>query len=353
MKKIIAMLLALVMVLALCACGESAPVQQPAPEQQAPAEAAPTDEASAAGIEPITLKFGHANAVDTPVDKFCNMFAEKVNEYSDGAITIEVYPAGQLGTLQELQDAVEFGTLDLCCGDSSMMSEVFPKLAVLNLPMLVTSYEQAEKVYDSEEVNELVEQMASEHSLRQLCWWWNGFRHLCTKVPINSPADCKGIKLRSPEADIYVRTFSLLGFNPTPIPWGDTFQGIQTGIADGSDTTLEGIYNADLYTLCPNICLSGHIFSVVGVTINEGVWQSLSPEAQAVFVKAAEEVTEAERQSAIEGEQEYRTLMEEAGCTFTEFADQQEIVELFTDYWKETSDACDANDLLNAIIAMA
>lgn len=346
MKKIIAMLLAVVMILALCACGQTA-----APAAEAPA-AAPADAPAEAGIEPVTLKFGHANAVDTPVDVYCKMFAEKVAEYSDGAITIEVYPAGQLGSLQELQDAVEFGNLDMCCGDSSMLSSVLPELAILNLPMLVTSYDQAEKVYSSDEVNELVEKLASEHSMRQLCWWWNGFRHLCTKTPITSPADCKGIKLRSPEADIYVRTFSLLGFNPTPIPWGDTFQGIQTGIADGSDTTLEGIYNADLYTLCPYICLSSHIFSVVGVTINEDVWKSLSPEAQEIMMKAADEVTTLERQAAIDGEAVYKEKMEQAGCTFTEFSDKQEIIDLFTDYWKETSDACDANDLLNAIIEM-
>lgn len=353
MKKIIAMLLAVVMVLALCACGKTETASETKPSAEATPAAAPAETTSADNaIEPVTLKFGHANAVDTPVDVHCKMFAEKVAEYSDGAITIEVYPASQLGSLQELQDAVEFGNLDMCCGDSSMLSTVLPELAILNLPMLVTSYEQAEKVYSSDEVNALVEKLASEHSMRQLCWWWNGFRHLCTKTEITSPADCKGIKLRSPEADIYVRTFSLLGFNPTPIPWGDTFQGIQTGIADGSDTTLEGIYNADLYTLCPYICLSSHIFSVVGVTINEDVWQSLSPEAQAVMMKAAEEVTAIERQTAIDGEAVYKQKMEEAGCTFTEFSDKQEIIDLFTDYWKETSDACDANELLNAIIEM-
>ena len=335
MKKLISMLLVFVMVVALCFCGQSA-LAADAPE-----------------IETITLKFGHANAVDTPVDQQCQMFAELVNKYSNGAITIEVYPAGQLGSLQELQDAVEFGTLDICCGDSSMMSELAPKLAILNLPMLVTSYEQAEKVYGSDEVAEIVEELAEEHNMRQLCWWWNGFRHLCTKVPLHSPADCKGIKLRSPEADIYVRTFSLLGFNPTPIPWGDTFQGIQTGIADGSDTTLEGIYNADLYTLCPYICLSGHIFSVVGVTINEDVWKGLSDAAKEVMLKAAAEVTEIQRQNAIEGEGNYKKLMEDAGCTFTEFEDKQEIVDLFQDYWAETSSACEGGDeLLQAIIAM-
>ena len=336
MKKLLSMLLALLMIVALCSFGQTALA------------------ADDAEIETLTLKFGHANAVDTPVDQHCKMFADLVNEYSNGAITIEVYPAGQLGTLQELQDAVEYGTLDICCGDSSMMSELAPKLAILNLPMLVTSYEQAEKVYASDEVAEIVEQLAEEHNMRQICWWWNGFRHLCTKVPLTSPADCKGIKLRSPEADIYVRTFSLLGFNPTPIPWGDTFQGIQTGIADGSDTTLEGIYNADLYTLCPYICLSGHIFSVVGVTINEDVWKGLSDAAREVMIKAANEVTEIQRQNAIEAEGSYKQLMLDAGCTFTEFEDKQEIVDLFQDYWKETSSACEGGDeLLQAIIDMA
>ena len=350
MKRFIAMLLAVLMVLALAACGQ---IQAPAANEAPKAEANPAPAAEAApALKPITLKFGHANAVDTPVDVHCKMFAELVNQYSNGAITIEVYPAGQLGSLQELQDAVEFGNLDMCCGDSSMLSSVLPELGILNLPMLVTSYEQAEKVYSSDQVNQLVERLASEHSMRQLCWWWNGFRHLCTKTPITSPADCKGIKLRSPEAEIYVRTFSLLGFNPTPIPWGDTFQGIQTGIADGSDTTLEGIYNADLYTLCPNICLSGHIFSVVGVTINEDVWQSLPAEAQEIMMKAAEEVTAVERQTAIDGEAVYKQKMEDAGCTFTEFSNKQEIIDLFTDYWKETSDACNATDLLQAIIEM-
>ena len=70
MKKIIAMLLAVVMILALCACGQTA-----APAAETPA-AVPADAPAETGIEPVTLKFGHANAVDTPVDVYCKMFAE-------------------------------------------------------------------------------------------------------------------------------------------------------------------------------------------------------------------------------------------------------------------------------------
>ena len=218
MKKFIAMLLAIVMVLSMTACGtkteEAAPAQEAAPAE----EAAPVEEAAPAA-EPIVLKIGHANAIDTPVDVSVNMFADKVAEYSDGRITVEIYPASQLGSLQEMQDALEMGTLDMTCAEINMLSTIRPELAILSLPMLVTSYDMAYAAFDLPEVADLVEQMAEENNVRQLCWWFQGYRHLITKNPITSLADCKGVKLRSPEAENYINTSTTLGFNPVAIPW--------------------------------------------------------------------------------------------------------------------------------------
>ena len=361
MKKVLALILAILMTASLTACGTSADngtADSSTASNTTAATASTTastgsDTATESNVETVTLQLGHANAVDTPADKYANMFADLVSEYSGGKITIEVYPASQLGTLQELQDAVELGTLDMCLGDSSMLSNVMGEYAILNLPMLITSYNQAEAVYASDEVAALVDTMASSHDMRQLCWWWNGFRHICTKTPIYSLDDCQGIKLRSPEADIYIKTFSLMGFNPTPIAWGDTYSAINTGVCDGADTTLEGIYDSDFYTMCPYVCLSSHMFSVIGLTINEDVWQGLSAGAQAVLMQAAEETTVAERTNAIASEQVYYDDMVKAGVTFTEFKDRDSVVEAFYDYWTETASACNANDLLDAIIAMA
>ena len=302
------------------------------------------------GQSTVNLKYGHANAIDNDVHIYALKWSEEVAKRSNGRIKIEVYPANQLGNIREMMEGVELGTLDIGHGDTSMLSTVLPEMGLLALPFIFKGYDHAEKVIDGPVGQELNEKLAAKRNMRPLGWMWNGFRNFCTKVPITKVADCKNIKMRSPEAKIYMDTFTLLGMKPTPIPWGEVYTAMQTKVVDAMETPPETIYKQGFYKLGKYVCNSRHIFSVVGPMISHKKWQTLSKEDQKVLSDSLVRVYSEQRVNAIKIEEEYYKKMAADGAVITKFENLQEVIDLFTPYWTKYAESCNAGPLLKKII---
>lgn len=302
------------------------------------------------GQSAVRLKYGHANAIDNDVHIYALKWSEEVAKRSNGRIKIEVYPANQLGNIREMMEGVELGTLEIGHGDTSMLSTVLPEMGLLALPFIYKGYDHAEKVIDGSVGQELNEKLAGKRNMRPLGWMWNGFRNFCTKVPITKVADCKNIKMRSPEAKIYMDTFTLLGMKPTPIPWGEVYTAMQTKVVDAMETPPETIYKQGFYKLGKYVCNSRHIFSVVGPMISEKKWQSLAKEDQKILSDSLKKVYDEQRANAIRIEEEYHKKMAADGAVITKFENPQELIDLFTPYWTKYAESCKAENLLKKIV---
>ena len=279
-------------------------------------------------------------------------WAEDVAAKTDGRIKIEVYPANQLGNLREMMEAVELGTLDITLGDTSMMSTVLPEFGLLALPFIFQGYDHAEKVIDGEVGQMLNDKLAATNNMRPLGWFWNGFRNFATKTPITKVADCRGIKMRSPEAKIYMDTFKTLGMNPTPVPWGDVYTALSSGVVEAMESGPEAIYKQDFFKIAKYVCDSKHIFSVVGPTINETVWQSLSKADQTLLMESLDAVVLAQREEAIQQEKDLYASLKAEGAVLTKFENPQEVIDLFTPYWTNYARESGSEDALKSILAL-
>lgn len=351
MKKLIALLLALAMCLSLAACGSGTAESAPAAETKAP-EAAATPDAAGPTYDTVTLKLSHHNAVDQPIHEALTKWAELLNEKSGGAITIDIYPAASLYNSTDAEDAVKLGTLDICLGDTSQLSNSLPAFALTSLPFLFDSYETAEQIVYGEVGDKLNELAESELGIVALGWTWNGFRNMCTKDPIESVEDCKHYKLRSPGSQIYLDTFSTLGMSPTVVAWSEAYTAMQSGMVDGVESTLEAFYTQGFYTLGNNICLSRHMISIIGPIINADKWNSLNADTQNLMLECWAECQAELNATVIAGEDGYQQKLEEAGCNITSFQNRQELIDLYTPYWTESAEAGNYTELLNAALAV-
>ena len=306
---------------------------------------------AAAQSGPIEIKLAHENSVDQPIHRYSQMFADKVKEYSDVMINVTVYPAGQLGNMTDLTTNVSLGIMDMCIIDNANLIDYIPAYSLPSLPMMINSYEQAEKVFDSDYADALTERMADEYNIRILDWWWNGFRNMCCKKPIRQIADFQGVKFRSPGLDNYLEMFELLKASPTVIPWGDTYSGMQTGIVDGMETTTEAIYSQSFYNLGKYVIMTRHIFTANAPVISESLWDSLSEEDQQIIQRAMDEATAALREEVKNSEDHYIELLEEQDCEIIELSDGDKLVDIFTPYWAEFAAQNDAEDFLDFIIS--
>lgn len=335
MKKIIAMLLTLTMVFAFCVCGQTAALA-----------------ASAEEYTEITLKLSHHNAVDQPIHTGLTKWAELVNERTGGKVTVDIYPAASMYNSQDAEDAVKMGTLDMCLGDCSQLSNSLPAYALTCLPFLFDSYETADEIMYGE-IGTAIDQMAVEQlGIVPLGWTWNGFRNMCTKDPITSVADCHNYKLRSPGSQIYLDTFNTLGMSPTVVTWSEAYTSMQSGMVDGVESGLEAFYTQGFYELGKNICLSRHMISIIGPIINADKWNSINEATQAVMMEAWAECQAELNETVIAGEESYQTKLEEAGCNITEFENRQELIDLYTSYWTESAEKGGYTDLLTQVLAV-
>lgn len=355
MKKLLVTILSILMIFSLLtACGGAeektpapAETSAPAAPAAAPATAAPEEE-----LPSYTLKFGHGNSPDQAVSIAAQEWADAVAAKTDGRITIEVYPAGQLGSLEGMLEMVSLGSLDICLGDLSMMADYLPKTNLLAQPFIIQNYDHASKIVDGEIGEAMFNELAETSNLRVLGVMWNGFRNLATKVPVETVADAAGIDIRSPNLDVYLNMLTTFGMNPIPIAWAEAYTAISTGVADAIEDSPEALYTDGFHRYLPYMSKTNHICSLVGPTINNDLWNSLSAEDQAILMETLDEAIANQRAATIENEDKYSDLLEAEGVTITEFKDRAGVIELFTPAWNEFAEGADCVDMLEDILAL-
>lgn len=238
----------------------------------------------------ITIRFAHADPADPYVaQKHAQALTFKalVESESGGRITVEVYPAGQLGGEREYLEAINLGTVEMGVA-SGAMAGFFPEAMVFDIPYLFSSEAVAWKVLDGPMGEKISALLAEKTNMINLGYGEVGFRHFTNNErPIHTPADMRGLNIRVQETPIYVRLVQSLGASPTPIPWPEVYSALDQGVVDGQENPVSTIDYAKLYEVQRYLTLDGHTFGVDFTVINKRFFNSLSPEDQELLRRAA------------------------------------------------------------------
>ena len=189
--------------------------------------------------EPLKIQLAHADteSEDGIHQKMAVLFQGYVSDLSGGTMEIEIVGNGQLGGERDLVEGMQLGTIEMASTANMVLSNFDPRFAVLDLPYLITDYETAYRVLDSDVIQDLQDSFAEQSGVRVLAYGQGGFRQVIGNVAVNSLADMHGMKVRVPESDIYIDTFSALGANPTPLAYSETFTALQQGTVDAFEIT--------------------------------------------------------------------------------------------------------------------
>ena len=338
MKKRLAFLMILVLVIALCA-----PVAHAA------------DDGSLLGSESATVRFkvGTTTAPDGHYVRGLQAMQKLLEEYSNGEMTLDIYPNSALGNESDMMDAVSMGTQEMCLVSTGPIPSFSKKTAnwgVLDLPYLFKNAEQAYEVLDGEVGQTLLDEFEGS-GIKALGFWENGFRDLTNdKKEIATPADLAGMKIRTMENKVHMATYTALGANPSPLAWGEIFSALQQGTVDGQENPLAIILTAKVYEVQHYISMIDLFYSPCVLMINEDIYNGFTPEQKEAFDKAAAEGRDAERAISKEIGDSAREEMEKLGVTFTD-VDQSVWVEAVQSVYEDTSLGID-KDMLAAIQAV-
>jgi tripartite ATP-independent transporter DctP family solute receptor len=295
MKKVIALATVGAMVLSLAACGGSKPAETTAAaaaETTAAAAAAAETKAEAAPAadEPsVTLKLGFSTNEEDPRAKASEQFKKEVEEKTNGSVTVEIYPSGQLGGDADLINSISLdsGTVDVIITDASNFATYEPKMGISALPFLFDGFDKAWEFMDGE-IEAAAEAGLIEQNMRVLAHYDNGFRCVTnSKGPVETPDDMKGMLIRTPENQVIMATMSALGANPQPLAFSELYQALQQKTYDAQENPIPIIYNNKLFEVQEFLSVTNHIYSGLCFAISGSAWDSLTAEQQEIVTAAA------------------------------------------------------------------
>ena len=293
--------------------------------------------ASALAEEPkVTLKIGFSTNAEDPRGLAAVKFKEQVEANSNGALTVEIYPAGQLGGDAALIEAMtlDSGEVDIIITDASNFATYEPKMGISALPFMFAGFDEAWAFMDSE-IQAEVEALLLNYNIRTLAHYCNGFRCVTpSKIEVNTPADMKGMLIRTPENPVIMATMRALGANPQPLSFSELYMALQQGTYDGQENPIPVIYNNKRYEVQKYLSITNHIYSGMQFAIADSTWNKLSDSQKELVTKAALDSQAYNRELNRKMTDEYLAELEKAGMTILRpdlapFAEATQVV--FTD----------------------
>jgi len=247
-----------------------------------------------------------------------DVFKNYVETKSQGRIKIDAFHASQLGSEKEILEGLKMGTIELGTITTGPIPTLFKPIMVFDIPYLFPSEYVAWQVLDGPFGDELMEAMRVQTGVRSLAVSENGYRHcpfgdelmeamrvqtgvrslavsengyrhfFTGKKAIHSPADMKGLKLRTMENPAHMKLVEALGASPTPIAFGELYMALQQGVVDGAECPITLINNMKFYEVQKHVVLDGHLYNPLILFINDGLWKKLSPELRQIMYEGAQ-----------------------------------------------------------------
>jgi TRAP-type transport system periplasmic protein len=295
------------------------------------------------------MRVAHVLTEQDNVHRALVKFKEAAEKKSAGQLEVQIYPNSALGSLRVTFESMQLGNLEAGVWDAATPANAAPVWAVPELPYLFRDLAHVHKVIDGAIGQELAKTLLDKTKIRTLAVYDTTFRKIFTKPrPINSLADMKGLKIRVPEAQTYVRCMQLLGANPTPIAWGELYTALETGVVQGFENKCEAAFNAKLHEQTKYAAFTGHIFVLNPLMVSDR-WLSAQPkDIQQAVLDAARESLTWQRAEAPASEKSYEQKMKDAGVTFTN-PDPAPLRAAVEPFYKEYGDKINATELIKRI----
>lgn len=272
----------------------------------------------------VTLVYAEVNPLDTIVGQMATDFKNKVEELSDGKITIEIEAGGVLGSENEVLDAMlSSGIIDMSrISAFSLTNYGGQKSMLLSLPYTFVSRDHFWNFATSDLAKEfLMEPQENGFGVRGLYYGEEGFRHFFTIKEITGLDNFKGMKLRVSNDPIINGLVEGLGASPTEISFNELYSALQTGIVDGAEQPIVN-YNSNAFgEVAPNLILDGHTLGAVQVIITDEAWNKLNADQQAIIMKAGEYASQQNRANSEIKEKEALEQLKSQGVNIVEVND--------------------------------
>lgn len=295
----------------LVACGGSQETTQPAPTGDAPADSSKPS---------YSFRLAETHPPDYPTTLGDKKFAELVNEKSGGRIKIDVFPSAQLGEEKAVIEQVQLGAIEFTRVSSGALAGFNKDYGVFSLPYIFDSQEHMWNFLKGADGEKLLESLESS-KMKGLTYYDPGARSFYTKDPVTKLEDLKGKKIRVIQNQVNVDIMEALGASATPMPYGEVFSAIQTGVIDGAENNYPSYYSSKHYEVAKNFIVDQHQRVPEVLLVSTATWSKLSPEDQKILKDAAIESVDYQIEQWNKYEKESEEKVVAAGSVITKVED--------------------------------
>jgi tripartite ATP-independent transporter DctP family solute receptor len=234
------------------------------------------DAQGAGAAAPVTLRIGTVAPEGTPWEKQMKSLRSHIERETQGRVKVRVFMGGSLGGEKALVRRVSQGTLECFAGSTAALGSVVEELNVVETPYLFDDAAAADRALDGAALP-IVRTALTEHGFTFGLWAENGFRSWFTRErPIRTPADLRGLRMRSQEASVHLETYRLFGASPNPIDVTNVLTSLQTGAVDGFDNTPLFAFATSWYQAAHHLNLSQHSYQP-GIVVYSTQWLNAQP----------------------------------------------------------------------------
>ncbi len=268
--------------------------------------------------KPLVLRYAHMNAANSPNGLQADYFAKRIEEETNGAIKITVFPGSQLGTITEMAEMVSQGSIALHHNTYGGLQTLLEDLGLFDTPFLYRDVDHLLKATDpftSPVLEELNEKLIEDRGVRILYSFYFGTRNLTANDPIYTPDDLSGKKIRAIPSAIYMAAVEGMGAVAIPVDWAEVPMALSTGQADGQENPVSVLVTHNLNDVQDYVMLTGHIMGSEPVVINEDVWQSLSFDYKKIFKDVAAETRDWASSYVVNSEEADLQILRDRGMT--------------------------------------
>lgn len=259
-------------------------------------------ETTATGRE-YSFAVHHSGATSHPYQLGSEYWNEKLLEYSDGAMSLDIYPANQLASGAKAVEGTASGSIDIFIENPMSVCNIVPSFDAMNLPYFFDSAEQAFEIVNSEECKIFAEDCEA-HGIKLLGYWYNGWRNVSNSVrPIETVDDLKGLSIRIAESEMFADIMEALGMQAVPLANSEIFTALQMGTVDAQENPQNNYINNKYYEVNRYFSMTRHVFSVEPVGMNLELWNSLTSEQQDALMKSFNDAAEYQIKLAQETEE--------------------------------------------------
>ncbi|QJQ96011.1 MULTISPECIES: C4-dicarboxylate TRAP transporter substrate-binding protein [Halomonadaceae] len=265
------------------------------------------------------LNLSSALSSQDPIVQAMERASQAIEERSEGELMVNVFPNSQLGSDEDVVEQIRSGANIAILIDAGRLSEYQTELGILSAPYLVEEHTDYARITSSDLYHQWVDSLADNSGLRLLNYnWFQGSRQMLTNRPVETPEDLRGIRVRTINSPVWLRTIEAMGATPAPLPWSEVYPALQLGSIDGAEAQLTAAEGQNLHEVISHIALTRHIHLMTGIATSDRWYQSLPEELRTILDEELQKAGDEASQATADAQDAVRERMEEAGVTFTD-----------------------------------